>query len=137
MTAIPASRPAALVPAKLLRLALLADAAASGAMGLLLLAGGAALSGPFGLPAALLQGAGAALLPWAALVFWMSRRPSLPGWGVWAIIGLNLAWVVESVLLLLSGWVSPTGLGIAFVLAQAAAVDAFATAQWLGLRRSV
>jgi len=50
--------------------------------------------------------------------------------------GLNTAWVAESTLLLLGGWVNLTGLGYAFVLFQALVVAGFAEAQYLGLRRS-
>jgi hypothetical protein len=52
------------------------------------------------------------------------------------VIGINALWVADSVLLLLGGWVNPTGLGYAFVLFQAAVVAGFADAQYLGLRRS-
>jgi hypothetical protein len=128
--------PATIRPARLLRLALLGDAAASGATGLLALAGGALLAAPLGLPAALLQGAGLVLLPYAVIVAWLGRRESLPGWAVWAVIGVNLCWAADSLLLLGSGWVAPTGLGTAFVAAQALAVAGFAAAQWAGLRRS-
>lgn len=139
MDATIATRPAArsaIAPAPLLRAALALDGVASGATGALMLAAGPVLAGPLGLPAAPLQAAGAVCLAWAALTFWMSRRATLPAWGVWAVIGLNLVWVADSVLLLVSGWVAPTALGVAFVLVQAAAVDALAVAQWIGLRRS-
>jgi hypothetical protein len=136
MDATLATTPAALRPSPLLRGALRADALASGAGGLLMLAGGPALAAPLGLPTGLLQGAGLLCLGWAAVTFLMSRRGTLPAWAVWAVIGLNLAWVVESVVLLLSGWIAPTGLGVAFVLALAAVVDGLALAQWIGLRRS-
>lgn len=130
------NRAATLRPAPLLRFALLADSAASGAVGLLVLLGGPALAGLLGLPVALLQGAGLLLLPYAAFVWWLSRREAMPAWWAWTVIGVNLAWVADSGLLLLSGWVAPTGLGVAFVLAQAAAVLGFALLQWAGLRRS-
>jgi hypothetical protein len=133
---IATARAGAIQPAPLLRFAFLADAAGSGAVGLLMLAGGGALSPVLGLPAALLQAAGAVCLGWAALMAWMGRRDALPGWSVWAVIGLNLVWVADSLLLLASGWVAPTGLGTAFVLAQAVAVLGFAALQWAGLRRS-
>jgi hypothetical protein len=129
-------RPAALRPAPLLRLALLGDAAASGAMGLLALAGATLLAGPLGLPAGLLQGAGLVLLPYAAMVLWLARRPAPAAWAVWAVIGVNALWVADSLLLLASGWVAPTALGTAFVLAQALAVGGFAAAQGVGLARS-
>jgi hypothetical protein len=44
-------------------------------------------------------------------------------------------WVIGSVLLLASGWVSPTLLGELFVQLQAAAVAGFAYLEYRGLRR--
>jgi hypothetical protein len=49
---------------------------------------------------------------------------------------LNTIYVVDCIVVLLLGWLSPTGPGIAFVLAQAAVVLALAEAQYLGLRQS-
>jgi hypothetical protein len=124
-------------PAPLLRNALGLDAIASGATGLLMAAGAGPLSTLLGLPAALLTGAGIACLAWAAFVGWASRRAELASAVVWTIIALNAVWVVESVLILLLGWVQPTTLGVAFVVGQAAAVLALTEAQYIGLRRSM
>ena len=71
-----------------------------------------------------------------ALIAWMSFRPALPRWLVWTVILGNFAWAAKSVLLVFSAWVAPTAYGIAFVLAQAAAVALFAELQYLGLKRS-
>jgi hypothetical protein len=51
------------------------------------------------------------------------------------IVG-NLLWTVGSVLLVALGWFSPTWLGTAFVLAQAAAVLLLTELQFTGLRWS-
>jgi hypothetical protein len=122
-------------PSPLLRYALVGDAFASGATGLLLAVGAGHLAGWFGLPEQLLQYAGVFLLPYAAVVAYVGTRPSVSRRAVWAIIAANAVWVVESMLLLVSGWVSPTRLGMAFVAAQALIVAAFAEAQFIGLRR--
>jgi hypothetical protein len=61
--------------------------------------------------------------------------PSRPA--VWVIIVANAAWTAASLLLLVSGWVTPTTLGYLFVVVQAAAVAIFAELQWLGLRRQI
>lgn len=122
-------------PSPLLRWALLADAAASGVMGLLMLLGAGPLGTLLHLPAALLSGAGLVLLPYAALVAWLGSRASLTRPAVWAVIGINAIWAADSLLLLASGWVQPNGLGQAFVVAQALAVALFAELQFLGLRR--
>lgn len=124
-------------PSPLLRRALLADAAASGAAGLLMLLGAGPLGALLHLPAGLLSGAGLVLLPYAALVAWLGSRASLTRPAVWAVIGINAVWAADSLLLLASGWVQPNGLGQAFVIAQALAVALFAELQFLGLRRPV
>ncbi len=123
-------------PNRLLRLALKGDALASGAAGLLLIAAAGLLAGPLGLPQPLLLWAGLLFLPWAAFVGWLGTRPTLTPFTVWTVIVLNTIYVVDCIVVLLLGWLSPTGPGIAFVLAQAAVVLALAEAQYLGLRQS-
>jgi hypothetical protein len=120
----------------LLRLALIGDAVASGATGLLLAGGAGLLTGLLGLPEQLMRYAGLFLLPYAAVVAYVGTRAMVSRRAVWFIIGANAIWVVESLLLLASGWVSPTALGVAFVAAQALVVAAFAGAQFIGLRRT-
>ena len=107
---------------KFLRRAILADAAASGATGLMMIAGAGLLEGLLGLPAALLRGAGIVLLPYVAFVAWVGTRGEISHAAVWTIIAANALWVAASILLLISGWVAPTALGYAFVVAQAAVV---------------
>jgi hypothetical protein len=51
------------------------------------------------------------------------------------VIVTNALWAAASVVLLLSGWVAPTALGYAFVIAQAAVVAVFGELQYTGLRR--
>lgn len=119
-----------------LRNVLLADAATSAACGLLMGAGAGTLEPLLGLPAALLRPAGIALLPFAAIVAVIATRVHVVRPAVWAVIVLNAAWAVESVLLLVSGWVAPTSFGDAFVVAQAAVVAAFAELEFFGVRRA-
>jgi hypothetical protein len=126
---VPMSRP--------LRLALLADAVASGATALLLVAGAGVLERWFALPVGLMREAGLVLIPYVVLVAAVASRPATPVATVTAIIAINAAWTAASVLLLLGGWVSPTLFGIAFVLAQALAVAAFGVIQYLCLRQAV
>lgn len=119
-----------------LRYALIADAAASGATGLLMIAGAAALTGLLGLPVALMREAGLLLVPYVALVAFVGARARIPLGPVKAIVALNVVWVAGSIALLGSGWVAPTALGYAFVIAQAAAVGVLAGLQLVGLRRA-
>lgn len=118
-----------------LRRALLADAAASAATGLLLALGAHYLTDPLGLPVALMRYAGMSLLPFAGIVLVVGLRSNPPRAAVLAIIAYNALWAVDSIVLLASGFVNPTLLGAAFVIAQAATVGAFAALQWIGLKR--
>lgn len=126
----------ALNPSGFLRRTLLVDAAISGSTGVLLAVGADTLEGLLSLPAAVLRPAGVSLLPFAALLVALATRPALPRAAVIAVIGANALWVVASVLLLVSGLVTPTALGYAFVIAQAIAVSGFAELQWMGLKRA-
>jgi hypothetical protein len=118
-----------------LRRALMLDAVASGATGLLVIAGAGLLEGLLGLPAALLRGAGLVLVPYVAFVIWTGSREAISRPAVWAIIAANVLWAAASGLLLLSGWVAPTGLGYAFVIGQAVVVALLGELQYVGLRR--
>ncbi len=119
-----------------LRFALLLDAAASGAIGLLLAPASKALSPLFGLPAALLAGTGLFCLAYAALLAWLSSRPRQATALIWLVIVGNGVWAVQSVVLLATGWLQPTTLGLSFVIAQAAAVAIFAELQFMALRKA-
>jgi hypothetical protein len=119
-----------------LRLALLADAGASGATAALLVAGAGLLEPLSGLPVALMREAGMLLVPYVMLILFVASRSTASVAVVNAIIGINAAWTAASGLLLVGGWVSPTLLGIAFVLAQALAVGAFAVVQYACLRQA-
>jgi hypothetical protein len=122
MSAIPAN----LDHSPFLRRILYFDAATCVAMGLFLVLLAQPLAPLLGLPAVLLEIAGAALLPIAAFIAWAAfyRR------GVGIVIAGNVAWVAASVLLVSAGWVSPTPLGYAFVLVQAAAVAVIAALEY-------
>jgi hypothetical protein len=118
-----------------LRPALLGDAIASGATGLMMIAGADLLTGLLGLPVALMRGAGLLLIPYVAFVALVGTRRDIPHEGVKAIIALNMLWVVGSVSLLLSGYVAPTVPGYVFVIFQAIVVGVFAELQFIAMRR--
>ena len=121
-------------PNTLLRLALIADALASGATGILMAAGAGPLSKVLSLPESLLRSAGFVLLPFAILVGLCARPASPSRSATLAIVGANALWVIDSFVLLASGWVTPNGLGVTFVTAQALAVGGLAAAQAAGMR---
>jgi hypothetical protein len=119
-----------------LRYALIADAVASGATGLLMIAGADALTGLLGLPVALMREAGLLLVPYVALVAFVGTRAAISRPAVHVIVALNALWVLGSVGLLVGGFVAPTAFGYAFVIVQAVAVGVFAELQVIGLRRA-
>jgi hypothetical protein len=118
-----------------LRQVLLADAALSGATGLLMLLGAGWLAGLLGLPEALLRFAGLSLMPYVAYVVYVATRQPTSRAAIWSVIAANDLWAAASVALLLTGWVSPNALGIGFVLFQAAVVAGLGAVQYVGLRR--
>ena len=67
-----------IVPSRLLRRALVLDALASGATGLLTASGARILAGFCNLPESLLTYTGLSLLPFAAIVGLMARRDTVP-----------------------------------------------------------
>jgi hypothetical protein len=121
---------------RLLRLALVADAAATTATALLMFVAAATLGPLLGLPHTLLTYAGVALFPYAAVVAYLGTRRQVARGAVWAVIACNVAWAVDSLLLLATGWIEPTRLGYAFVIGQALIVALFAEVQYIGLRQS-
>ena len=122
------------VTSSFLRRALTADAAISGATGVVMIVAADVLAGLLSVPATLLRYAGIGLIPFVVYLFYLSRRPLLAPASVWLVIALNIAWVIASGLLLLSGQIHPNAFGYAFVIGQAIAVAAFAEVQYVGLR---
>ena len=120
----------------LLRRVLIVDAVTSGAMGLAMIAFAELFADLLQLPLELISEAGIVLLPFAAFVGFVGSRREPARIAVWTIIALNVVWVVDSIVLLFTGWVAPNGLGYAFVIAQAAAVLALADFEYMGLKRS-
>ncbi|OWW21815.1 hypothetical protein [Noviherbaspirillum denitrificans] len=119
-----------------LRRVLVADAVSALAMGLMLIAAAGALEPLLGLPEVLLRETGFVLLPIAAFVAWAGMRKELSRRLVWAVIIVNALWVADSFVLLVSGWVTPTFLGQAFVVGQALIVAVFAELEFFGVRRA-
>lgn len=119
-----------------LRRVLVLDAVSCAGMGLLLMTFSAGLAGVLNLPAALLQQASIVLLPFAALLAFLSTRSRLPRAAVWAVIVANAIWAIDSIVLLFTGWVQPNLLGYLFVAGQAAFVAVIAELEYVGLRKS-
>jgi hypothetical protein len=122
-------------PSLFLRRVVLVDAVATFATGALLLGGTGFLQNLLGLPAWLMTYAGAICIAWAAAVAFAYTRKHLSRAFVWTIVIGNAIWAIGSILLLVSGYVAPTLLGYAFVIAQAVTVGIFAELQYVGLNR--
>ena len=114
MTAIHAS--------SLLRRILLIDAVTSGASGIAMFAFADLFASLLQLPVELVREAGLILLPFAAFVGFVASRSEPARAAVWTIIALNAVWVVDSILLLFTGWVAPNALGYVFVSRDPAAI---------------
>ena len=125
---------AAIGQSTLLQKALAADAVITGVTGVAMFLGAGFLASLLGLPVALLRYAGLSLIPFAAFVAVMATRDQVSRVAVRAIIIANALWVVDSFLLLLTGWVEPSLLGYAFVIGQAVIVAGFAEVQHVGLK---
>lgn len=119
-----------------LRRVLVVDAVSCAGMGLLMLAFSGSLSGLLSLPAGLLSEAAKVLLPFAALLAFLSTRSRLPPAAVWAVIVANAIWAIDSIVLLFTGWVQPNLLGHLFVAGQAAFVAVIVELEYVGLRKS-
>jgi hypothetical protein len=121
-------------PQKQLRLALRLDAVATATVGALATAGSSVLDGALGVPAPVLLGLGALLVTYAVGVWLVSRTQPVTTDGAWAVITLNAAWTLGSlVAAVVADQLTP--LGTAAVIMQALAVAALAELQLATLRR--
>ncbi|WP_380284947.1 hypothetical protein [Kitasatospora purpeofusca] len=123
----PASRTA-------LRRWLALDAVVSGGNGLAYLAFPGPLGELLGVGRSTLLELGAVLAVFGLAVGLLAARPQPPGPAVRAVIGINLAWTVLSVVAM-ELWFEPTTAGYVWIPLQAATVALFATLQLTTLRR--
>lgn len=123
-------------PSTLLKLAMAADAVVSGAVAALQLAASGLLAQLLLLPQALLVETGAFLVAYTVLLAILAGSERVWSALIGMIVAGNLAWAVGCVALLASGSLSPSALGVAFVMVQAIAVLIFAAIEFKGLRAS-
>ncbi|WP_372001361.1 hypothetical protein P7L68_20955 [Tistrella mobilis] len=119
----------------LLRRVLWLDALSGLGMAALFLIAGGLVSDLTGLPRGLLTGTAMVLIVIAGGILLIAARDPLPRLAVRTLAIVNLLWVVDSIALLIFGWVDPTSLGYALVIGQAVVVAVLAELQLLGLRR--
>ena len=136
MSAYAETGAAATAPRSLLRVALKLDAVVTAVNGAAYLVAAGPLGDLLGLSPALLRGAGAFLLAFAALVWLVATRDAIPRGAVVAIVVANLVWALDSVVAAAAGWGSPSTEGTVWIVLQAITVAAFADLQILGLRRA-
>jgi hypothetical protein len=105
-----------------LKTLLAVDAVTCAAMGAALLVAAAPASAITQIPQALLQGAGLILLPIAAFMAVTSAFALSSRWAVGIVILGNALWVAASILLPLSGFITPNALGWSFLIGQAVIV---------------
>jgi hypothetical protein len=126
----------ALVPAPYLRQGLLSNATTNLGLAMFMLLGSGLLSHALALPTSLLVFAGVMLAVLSILLGTLSLRPAVSATAVRIVIGANLLWAAESLLVMTSGWVQPTRAGAVFLLAQAGVAAMYAGLQFVGLGRS-
>lgn len=119
-----------------LRNTLLADAAMGACAATLTILGSGFLAGLLALPQALIFWAGVALVPIVAFLLVMARRERIPRSWLREIVFVNWLWVAASVGILAFAPIAPNALGVAFIVAQAAAVAGFALLEGLALRQA-
>jgi hypothetical protein len=113
---------------------LLVDAFTCAAMGFLLIAVSGWLEQLTGIPGSLLFYLGIALLPIAMFMVFVGLQKPVSPIGAMTVIAGNGLWVLGSILLLVTPWISPTGFGSAFIAIQAAAVLLLALFEWRAFR---
>lgn len=127
MTRTPAARSSAL------RLALQTDALVCSASSIALIAAARPLVTLTGIPALDLGIVGGVLLAYTAWLWYVVTRPAISRRVGWTVVAINLIWVLDSALVLFSGWLPLTNAGWWFVVAQAVVVAALADWQAIAL----
>ncbi|MES2941295.1 MAG: hypothetical protein V4772_00340 [Pseudomonadota bacterium] len=121
---------------RFLRHVLRVDAVSCLACGVLQFAFTGQMATLLNLPHDLLLYTGEFLLLYGLAVGVLSALRDMPRGLVWCLVAANLAWAVACVVLLLSGQVQASAMGVAYVLVQALTVAVLAELQFFGLRRA-
>jgi hypothetical protein len=117
-----------------LKMVLVFDAFTCAAMGVLLAGASGWAAELTALPASLLFWAGLVLFPVAIFMAAFAYADQVPGWASGLIVTGNILWAIASLLLPVTGLVSPNSLGWAFLLVQAVAVLCFTWLEWKAAR---
>ncbi len=125
-----------IVPSRLLKSMLLADAVVSGAVALLQLSAPGWFAGFLELPRALLVETGVFLVAYVALLLVLASQVRLWSGLIWLVVLGNLGWAIGCIGLLASNVVSPNALGALFLVLHALVVVLFANFEFVGLKAS-
>ena len=93
-----------------------------------------ALSDATGIPALALLVIGLATVASSAFMAFMLRLPEMLGLLLRMALGVNVVWVIASVVALLSGVWTLTGTGVALIIGLALVVEAISIMQWRALK---
>jgi hypothetical protein len=121
-------------PTRFLRYALIADALACTALVVLQLSLVELLASQLELPAILLTGSGVFLAVYVAVLIVLASSKSVLKAMVWLVVVGNVAWAIAC--LALAALPGPSGLGLAYLIAQAVFVLVIARIEWVGLKGS-
>ena len=123
-------------PSKLLKIALLVDAAATGATAAIQLTGSQLLSEHLALPSQLLTGTGWFMAAYAAALVILANAQSVWKALVYFIVLGNVAWAAITLDIVVTDTVAPNGLGMAYLVLLSLAVLGFAALEFAGLKAS-
>ncbi|GHH43209.1 hypothetical protein [Streptomyces candidus] len=111
------------------------DAVVTGLNGIAYLALAPVLDSLLGVTTAVQYPVGAFLLLYALGVLVIGTRREINRASLSAVIAANLLWPVLSLAVLISGALSPTGVGAVWIVLQSLTVGGFAALQYVGLKR--
>jgi len=117
------------------RLALKLDGWVTGLNGIGYLALATVLDSFFGFDTAIQYPIGVFLLVYGAGVLVLGTRETINRNGLGLVCAANLGWVVLSLVVLVTGVLTPTEAGQIWLILQALVVAAFAALQYVGLKR--
>jgi hypothetical protein len=119
-----------------LQRALLGNATFSGVSGLIMVLAAGPISQFLGLDDPLiLTVIGIVLLLYMPFLVWLAKQSPVPTWMAWAVIELDVLWVIGSLILIFTNLVPLTIGGKWAVAITADIVTVFAVLQYIGLRR--
>ncbi|MEK8034069.1 hypothetical protein AACH06_24865 [Ideonella sp. DXS29W] len=125
-----------LIMTPFLRNVLRVDAVLSGLTAVMMVADAELMAAWTGLPPGLMTAIGVALLPWAALLAWLSSRTVVANAAIGAVVALNFCWMVDCALAAFGTFNVPQGLGVGLLAVQALGTFVIAELEWMGMKRA-